>query len=377
MTALQSLNVVEFAGIGPGPFAAMMLADMGAQVVRVDRAGRIDRQLNSPVDPLLRSRKSIAIDLKTDGGKDLALRLIESSDVLVEGFRPGVMERLGLSPKVCFERNSSLIYGRVTGWGQEGPLADRAGHDITYLALSGALHPVGFADRPPPPPINYVADFGGGGMLLATGILAALYERSTSGNGQVVDAAMVDGAAAQTAMLHGLMAAGLWRDERESNFLDGAAPFYRTYRTSDDKYIAVGALEPQFYAQLLEGVELDPAHWPQNDTGRWAELARQLGAIFGSRTRAEWEARFCGTDACVAPVLSLAEAGDHPHAQARSAFTKIGGVVQPAPSPRFSRTSTHPPTPPRTPGADTDEVLTNLGMNATEIDGLRNAGTIS
>lgn len=378
---LSGTQIIELAGIGPGPFAGMLLADMGATVVRVERPGSPDGGAvpgrgGPVVDPLLRSRRSVAVDLKDPRGRDLVLQLVAHSSVLLEGYRPGVTERLGLGPQVCLERNPQLVYGRMTGWGQQGPLAPRAGHDINYSGLSGALHTVGPADRPPPPPVNYVADFGGGGMLLALGVLAALYAVRGGGPGQVVDAAMVDGAALQTAMLHGLMAAGIWTDRRASNLLDGAAPFYRTYRTADDGFMAVGALEPQFYAELLTLLDLDPQQWPQHDAQRWPQQSAELAAIFASRTRAGWEEVFAGSDACVTPVLSLREAPTHDHAAARQAFMQVRDVVQPAPAPRFSRTPHARPAPPPQPGADTATVLAGLGYDDARLAALRDAGVI-
>ena len=374
---LKHCRVIELAGIGPGPFAAMMLADLGAQVIRVERPSAASTTTDAPRDPLLRNRRSAAVDLKSARGRELVLRLVERSDVLLEGFRPGVTERLGVGPDTCRERNPRLIYGRITGWGQQGPLAPRAGHDIDYIALAGALHPIGAADRPPPPPVNYVGDFGGGGMLLVVGVLAALIERATSGIGQVVDAAMVDGAAAQTAMLHGLLAGGLWRDTRSGNLLDGAAPFYRCYATSDGGYMAVGALESQFYAELLDVLELEPADWPQHDRERWTQQSDALAHIFATRTRDEWTRLFADRDACVTPVLSLADAPTHPHAAAREAFVDVDGVIQPAPAPRFSRTGNAPPSPPRSTGADTAEVLAELGLTGEEITALERNGVIA
>ncbi|MCJ7725339.1 MAG: CoA transferase, partial [Acidimicrobiia bacterium] len=305
------------------------------------------------------------------------LGMIERSDVLVEGFRPGVAERLGLGPEECLARNPRLVYGRVTGWGRSGPLAADAGHDIDYLALSGALHPIGKAGEPPTIPLNIIADFGGGGMLLAVGVLAALVERDRSGEGQVVDTAMVDGSALQTVLLHGLLAVGLWSDERGVNLLDGGAPFYDVYETSDGKYMAVGAIEPQFFARLVEILGLDAAQVPNHlDRSRWGELRGMLAAAFSTRTRDEWAGMFEGEDACAAPVLSLAEAPRHPHNVERGTFVESGGIVQPAPAPQFSRTPLDPPVPPPPPGMHTDEVLAELGLTAGEIAGLREAGTV-
>lgn len=375
---LSGIRVVELAGIGPGPFAGMLLSDLGAEVVRVERpaaSGPLP-DADAAVDPLLRGRTSVAVNVKDPRGRDVVLAMITAADVLIEGYRPGVTERLGIGPEACLARNPRLVYGRMTGWGQDGPYADRAGHDINYAGLSGALHPVGFPDRPPPPPVNYVADFGGGGMLLALGVMAALHAVRSGGPGQVVDAAMVDGAALQTAMLHGLMAAGLWQDRRGANLLDGAAPFYRTYRTADGGFMAVGALEPQFYAELLARLDLDPQEWPQHEPQRWHQQSERLAAIFASRSRAEWETVFAGSDACVTPVLSLHEAPGHAHASARQAFTTIGEVVQPAPAPRFSQTPSAVPAPPPRPGADTHAVLAGLGYDDADVAALRDEGVI-
>ena len=375
---LAGLRIVELAGIGPGPFAGMVLSDLGADVVRVDRAEHVPlgAGLEPARDVLGRGRRSVAVDLKDPEGLDVVLRLVDRADALLEGYRPGVAERLGVGPEVCLERNPRLVYGRMTGWGQEGPLAARAGHDLDYIAIAGALHPVGPADREPPVPVNYIGDFGGGGMLLALGVCAAFVEVARSGRGQVVDAAMVDGAGLQAAMVHGMLAMGLWRDERESNLLDGAAPFYRCYRCADGGYVAVGALEPQFYAALLAGLGLDPATWPQHERERWPAQREAFGAIFAMRPRDEWAELFEGTDACVAPVLRLAEAPAHPHARARDSFITVDGVLQPAPAPRFSRTPGEITRPPASPGQHTDEVLTELGLDAAELARLRERGAV-
>jgi len=376
MGPLEGVRVIEIASLAPAPFGCMILADLGADVLRVDRADRCGPQTRPPADPLVRGRRSIGINLKDPAGVDLLLRLIDDADVLVEGFRPGVTERLGFGPDDCARRNPRLIYGRMTGWGQDGPLAPTAGHDIDYIAISGALAPIGRAGERPVPPLNLVGDFGGGGMLLALGILAALVERSRSGRGQVVDAAMVDGSALLTAFIHGMRAAGAWQDERGTNLLDGGAPFYDTYQTADGGYVAVGALEPRFYAALLDGLGLADAGLPaQHDRSGWPELRRRFSAAFADRSREEWVTVFAGTDACVAPVLSLAEAPDHPHAVARSAFTDIGGIRQPAPAPRFGRSAAGPPAAPPRPGADTDTVLAGLGLTAAQIEELR-AGAV-
>jgi alpha-methylacyl-CoA racemase len=374
MGPLEGVRVVEVAGIGPGPFCAMLLADMGAEVLRVERpaAGRQDW-------PALfgRGRRSVAVDLKHPEGAGMVLDLAASADALVEGFRPGVAERLGIGPGACLARNPRLVYGRVTGWGQEGPLAQAAGHDIDYIALAGALHPIGPAGGAPVPPLNLVGDFGGGGMLLALGVVAALLEAGRSGRGQVVDAAMVDGAALLTTELHELRAAGLWSDRRGANLLDGGAPFYDVYETADGGHLAVGALEPGFYAALLELVGLDGADLPaQRDRDGWPALRERLAALFRTRTRDEWCRLLEGTDACVAPVLSPTEAPAHPHNRARGTFVDVGGVVQPAPAPRFSRTPCARPEPPVGPGEHTDGNLAAWGIDPDEVARLRAAGAV-
>ena len=333
---LTGLRVVEFAGIGPGPFCAMVLADLGADVVRIARPGAtVDRH-----DVLARSRSLLTLDLRDPAAVEQALTLLDKADALIEGFRPGVMERLGLGPDVCHARNPRLVYGRMTGWGQHGPLAHAAGHDINYIALSGALNAIGRPGEPPVPPLNYVGDFGGGAMLLAVGLLSALWESRRSGRGQVVDAAMTDGAALLSAMLYGFKAAGQWSNQRGENLLDGGAFFYDTYACADGKYVAVGAIEPQFYALLRErcGIADDPAFDAQRDPAAWPLLKLRLAEIFRTRTRAQWCALLEGSDACFAPVLDWDEAPRHPHNLARGSFTTLDGVVQPAPAPRFDRT---------------------------------------
>jgi alpha-methylacyl-CoA racemase len=375
---LAGIRVVELAGIGPAPFAGMLLADMGADVIRLDRPAPEPAGANLPPaqDVLGRGRRSIAVNLKDVRGLDVALRLVDRADVLVEGFRPGVAERLGIGPDACADRNPRLIYARMTGWGQEGPLAQRAGHDIDYIAVAGALHPVGPADGPPAVPLNLVADFGGGGMFCAVGILAALLERERSGVGQVVDAAMVDGVAVLTAMFQGMLAMGLWSRSREANLLDGGAPFYRTYRCADGEFIAVGALESRFYAQLLDRLGLDPAAWPQLDPMRWPEQRQQLADLFASRSRDEWAELFEGSDACVAPVLALDEAPEHPHLVARGTFSVHGGLRQPSPAPRFSRTSSVLGRPPVLPGEHTAEILRDVGLDDAAVAALAKAGVV-
>jgi alpha-methylacyl-CoA racemase len=348
---LAGLRVLEFASLAPAPFACTLLADLGADVLRIaNPADRGPTAAAHPGDPLDRGRSIVALDLKQPADAAAALDLALRADVLVEGFRPGVMERLGLGPARCLEANPRLVYARMTGWGQDGPLAPRAGHDINYLALSGALEPLGPPGAPPSPPLNYVADFGGGGMLLAVGVLAALVERERSGRGQVVDAAMTDGAALISGIVHGLAARGLWRRERGDNLFDGSAPFYGSYTCADGRFVAVGAVEPHFYAQLLAALgldgELDPAR--QLDTAAWPDTRARLAEVFATKPRDEWAALFAASDACVTPVLTPWEAAGHPHNAARGTFTHVGGHLQPAPAPRFSRTpAADPPLPPR------------------------------
>jgi alpha-methylacyl-CoA racemase len=371
MGPLQGLRVVELAGIGPGPFCAMLLADLGAEVLAVDRPGESGRP-----SLFARGRRRVAVDLKHPDGPGVVLDLAAGADALVEGFRPGVAERLGIGPEACLARNPRLVYGRVTGWGQDGPLAGSAGHDIDYIALAGALHPVGPAGGPPVPPLNLVGDFGGGGMLLAVGVLAALLEAGRSGRGQVVDAAMVDGAALLTTQLHELLAAGLWTDRRGANLLDGAAPFYSVYETADGRHLAVGALEPRFYAELLDRLGLAGEDLPpQHDRSGWPVLRDRLAAVFRTRTRDEWCRLLEGTDACVAPVLSLLEAPTHPHNQARATFVEVAGVSQPAPAPRFSRTPCATPGPP--PASDPAEALTAWGLPADRVARLLTSGAVA
>jgi len=378
MGPLEGIRVLEMAGIGPGPFCGMLLSDLGAEVTRVDRVSP-GGGLPAPLGELSgRGRRSIAVDLKQPGGVAIVLDLVAKSDVFIEGFRPGVAERLGLGPEVCRERNPRLVYGRITGWGQDGPLAARAGHDINYVGLSGALHAIGRAGERPVPPLNLVADYGGGAMFLAVGLLAALVERGHSGRGQVVDAAMVDGAALLTSPMYQLLASGMWADRRGSNILDGAAPFYDTYETADGRYLAVGPIEPQFYRELVAGLDLDPAELPaQLDPSTWGEVKEVFAARFRTRTRDEWEVTFAQSDACVTPVLSMTEAPQHPHNVARGVFVEIDGVVQPGPVPRFSRTTSDIPGPPVPPGKDTDRVLSDLGLGVSDIADLRTAGVVA
>jgi alpha-methylacyl-CoA racemase len=379
---LKGLKVIEMVGIGPCPFAAMMLADMGADVIRIDRkpdpnAPNPYPMLGTKFDVMARGRRSLALDLKDPRARQLLLDLVAKADVLVEGFRPGVMERLGLGPDPCLDRNPRLVYGRVTGWGQTGPLSQAAGHDLNYVALSGMLHAMGRADSPPVPPLNLVGDFGGGAMMLAFGVVCAAFEAKQSGKGQVVDAAMTDGAALLGAMMYGLRAFGSWSDERESNLLDGGAPFYDCYACLDAKFISLGAIEPQFYAQLLQlaGVE-DPQFRKQWRQADWPELKRKFAELFATRTREDWCRLLEGTDVCFAPVLDMAEAPKHPHNAARATFVEVDGVTQPAPAPRFSRTPAELGTPPSSPGQDGAEVLTDWGWSAASVEALRRAGVL-
>lgn len=361
---LKGLRVIELAGLGPGPHAAMLLADLGADVVRIERhtGGFRVAEPETP-DHLLRGRRSLAADLKDPRDRETVLRLVERADVLIEGFRPGTTERLGIGPAQCQARNPRLVYARMTGWGQDGPLAARAGHDINYISLTGALRAIGRTGQPPAPPLNLVGDYGGGSLFLVMGVLAALWERERSGQGQVVDAAMVDGTCALLQMFWAFRAMGVWDDRPESNLLDGGAPFYDTYACADGEYVAVGALEPQFYAQLLDGLGIDPAELPaQMDRSGWPEIRARLAATFATRSRDEWAAVFAGTDACVTPVLSFAEAAGHEHLAARGSLTTIDGVVQAAPAPRFSRTRPDRPSPPPKPGSDTNDVLADWSV---------------
>jgi alpha-methylacyl-CoA racemase len=382
MGPLKGLRVLEIAGIGPAPFAAMMLADMGAEVVRIDRRDNPDLGLPGEIDAkyqiLNRGRRSLALDLKSPQGRKAVEQLIPKAHALIEGFRPGVMERLGLGPDHCLKLNPKLVYGRMTGYGQAGtPMAARAGHDINYIALAGVLHGIGSADRPPQPPLNLVGDFGGGGMVLAFGVMAALWEAQRSGKGQVVDAAMVDGAATLMGMMYGLHSGGQWQDTRAANALDGGAPWYATYTTKDGKYLAVGAIEGRFYEELISKLDLAEAGLPeQHDQSRWPELRSALAARIASRTRADWEEVFAASDACVTPVLSMAEAPAHPHNVARKSFYTVDGVTQPAPTPRFSRTAPEPVAAPGPIGADGKKVLADWGFSPAAIAELAASGTI-
>ncbi|TNC26538.1 CaiB/BaiF CoA transferase family protein [Amycolatopsis alkalitolerans] len=355
---LAGLRVVELAGIGPAPHAAMVLADLGADVVRIERPQPGFDPTGSSPDFLLRNRRSVAADLKSEEGLAAAMRFVAKADVLLEGFRPGVTERLGIGPEQCHEVNPGLVYGRMTGWGQAGPLAQRAGHDINYISLTGALHAIGRAGERPVPPLNLVGDFGGGSMFLVAGVLAALWERNLSGQGQVVDAAMVDGASVLTQMMWAFRGAGGWSDERGTNLLDGGAPYYDTYTCADGRYLAVGCLEPQFYAAFLHGLGLDGENLPaQGDRAGWPVLRARFTAVIVSKPRDEWAKIFEGTDACVTPVLTFEEATEHPHLAARDTIITLDGVAQAAPAPRFSRTPAAKPASPPAPGADTETAL--------------------
>ena len=374
---LEGLRVVELGGIGPVPLCGMVLSDLGAEVVRVDRPSEAGAD---PLVPTLhRGRRSVAIDLKTPQGADLTLRLADCADALIEGFRPGVAERLGLGPETCLVRNERLVYGRMTGWGQNGPLAQEAGHDIDYVAVAGALGAIGPANGDPVVPLNLVADMGGGGMLLALGVCAGVLHARATGEGQVVDAAMTDGTALQLAGTYGLLARGLWEDRRGANLLDGAAPFYRAYRCADGGHVAVGCLEPQFYAAFLDvlGLDADPLFADQHDRSSWPAMGERLEEVFEARPRDAWVAVFAGRDACVAPVLGLAEAALHPHNAARGTYVvDEAGAIQPGVAPRFLATPSPAPTPASTVGADTDHVLRELGIDDAGLAELRERGVV-
>ncbi|MEQ8840437.1 MAG: CaiB/BaiF CoA-transferase family protein [Acidimicrobiales bacterium] len=380
MGPLAGVTIVEIAGIGPGPFCAMMLADMGAEVIRVDRAGSVrgGDPAVPPGDVMNRGRRSIGVDLKSPDGVETLLRLVEQADGLIEGFRPGVAERLGIGPEICLARNPALVYGRMTGWGQDGPYAPTAGHDINYISLAGALEPIGRAGEAPVPPLNLVGDFGGGGMYLAFGLVCAILEARGSGKGQVVDAAMVDGAASLMTFFHGFRAMGIWNDERGTNMLDTGAHYYDVYECSDGRYVSIGSIEPQFYAELREKLGLDDPKWDaQMSRSEWPGFKEELSAIFKTRTRDEWCELIEGSDVCFAPVLSMEEAPKHPHNVARNTFTEIAGVTQPSPAPRFSRTEATIERPPPHAGQHTDEVLERFGFTAADIAGLRDTGAIA
>jgi len=380
MGPLTGLRVIEMAGLGPGPFVGMLLSDMGADVIRIDRKAAVgagdafERVKDASFND--RGRRSLALDLKRPESIATLLELVAGSDALIEGFRPGVMERLGLGPDVCLARNPKLVFGRVTGWGQHGPLAKTAGHDINYIALTGALHAIGKADAPAPP-LNLLGDFGGGAMALAFGLVCALWEAKSSGRGQVVDVAMTDGVSLLMSMIYGFKAGGRWKDERDANLLDGGAPFYGTYRCADGKFVAVGALEPQFFDALLKGLELDPelsgTRW---DVKTWPDLRARLEAAFATRPRDAWAEVFAQTDACVTPILSMEEAPKHPHNRARETFVSGGAGPQPAPAPRFSRTPGAIAGPPVVAGADGEAILRERGFSEERIAALRSAGAL-
>ncbi len=377
MGPLKGVKIIEIAGIGPGPFASMMLADMGAEVIRIDRASRArgGDPATPPRDPMSRGRRSIAVDLKNPDGVETVLRIVDSADALIEGFRPGVMERLGLGPDVCLARNPRLVYGRMTGWGQAGPMAQAAGHDINYISLAGVLDHIGRKGERPLPPLNLVGDFGGGGMLMAFGVACALVETARSGQGQVVDCAMVDGAAVLMQMMYGMRAMGMWNDERGSNLLDTGAHFYDVYETQDGKHVSIGSIEPQFYSELLEKTGLADEDLPaQMDRSQWPKLNERLTAVFKSKSRDQWCEIMEGSDVCFAPVLSMGEAPQHPHNVHRGTFIDHAGVVQAAPAPRFSRTAPEVSRPAPHIGQDTDALLADHGFSAAEIEKLRESG---
>jgi len=374
MGPLKGVKIIEIAGIGPGPFCAMMLADMGAEIIRVDRK---DRPGMGRMDLLNRGRRSIAVDLKNPAGVDLVLKLVEKADGLQEGFRPGVMENLGLGPDVCLKRNPKLVFGRMTGWGQEGPISHASGHDINYISLSGALHAIGHYGGKPVPPLNLVGDFGGGGMFLAFGMACGLFEAQKSGKGQVVDAAMVDGSAVLMTMVYGFKAGGMWNDERGTNMLDTGSHFYDTYETADGKHVSIGSIEPQFYALLLKLGEIDdPDFQSQHDQSKWPELKKKIANIFKKRTRDEWCDIMLGSDVCFAPVLSVEEAPKHPHNVARKTFVEIDGITNPAPAPRFSRTKPEIQGPPPNPGEHNETALSDWGISSEDINSVKESGAI-
>ncbi len=381
MGPLQGITVIELAGIGPGPFCAMMLADMGADVIRIDRSGAVadGDPSNPPKDTLTRNRRSIGIDLKNPDGAEAVLKLIESADAIMEGFRPGVTERLGIGPDDCLARNPKIVYGRMTGWGQEGPYAQAAGHDINYIALAGALDPIGRRGEAPVPPLNLVGDFGGGGMYLAFGLVCAILEAKTSGKGQVVDVAMVDGAASLMNMFWAMKASGVWSDERGTNLLDTGSHFYDVYECADGGYISLGSIEPQFYAELLElsGLGQQDDLPKQMDREQWPSMKERVGDLINTKTRDEWCEIMEHSDVCFAPVLSMDEATEHPHNVARKTFVHEFGLTQAAPAPRFSRTEPELTKPAPHPGQHTDEVLAQFGFDADDIEKLRQTGAVA
>jgi alpha-methylacyl-CoA racemase len=380
MGPLAGITVIEIAGIGPGPYCGMLLADLGADVIRIDRTASVTGgdPATPPRDLLARGRRSVGVDLKNPDGVEVVLGLVERADALIEGFRPGVTERLGIGPDDCLARNPKLVYGRMTGWGQDGPYASDAGHDINYIALAGALEPIGRRGEAPVPPLNLIGDFGGGGMLLAFGVVAALIEAQRSGHGQVIDAAMVDGAASLMTMTHSFRAMGMWQDERGTNMLDTGAHYYDVYETADGRYVSIGSIEPQFYAELLRLTGLEGEDLPnQNDRSQWPELKERLAAIFRTKTRDEWCELMEGSDVCFAPVLAIPEATEHPHNVARGTFVDVAGITQPGPAPRFSRTPGEIRRPPAHAGQHTDEVLGEAGLDEERIAKLRASGAIA
>lgn len=367
---LDGIRAISLASLGPGPYAAMLLADLGCDVTIVDRIDPVLTSMPLDRDPRRRGQRSIAMDLKRPEARDLLIEMIGRSDILLEGMRPGVAEKLGLSPERCLDLNPGLIFARITGWGQDGPLAQQAGHDINYIALSGALHAMGDADRPPPVPLNLLGDYAGGGMFVALGVVSALFERVKSGKGQVIDGAMIDGVASLSTAPLGILSAGIWQG-REENVLDGGAPFYRTYATSDGGFVAVGAIEPKFFALLLNGLGLAADDWAQNDRAAWPAMRAEFTRVFASQPRAHWEEVFDGVDACVSPVLTFAEARHHPHHAARKSYTEIDGISQPSPAPRMSAHKAKSPALPPDAGTNSDAILTELGRTQEEIDTLR------
>ena len=381
MGPLQGVKIIELAGIGPGPFAAMMLSDMGAEVIRIDRSSTVrgGDPANPPPDPLARGRRSLGVDLKNPEGVETVLKLVEQADVIMEGFRPGVAERLGLGPDACLARNPKIVYGRMTGWGQEGPYASAAGHDLNYIALAGALESIGRAGEKPSVPLNLVGDFGGGGMYLAFGIACGLFEAQRSGQGQVIDAAMVDGAASLMNMFWGLKAIGIWGPERGTNMLDSGAPFYDVYECADGKFVSIGSIEPQFYAELLRlsGLGELEGFDQQMNRAEWPAMKEKVAEVFLAKTRDQWCEVMEHTDVCFAPVLSMEEATEHPHMVARGTFTEVGGLTQAGPAPRFSRTEAEIQGPPAHPGQHSDEVLEAFGFDAAKISELRASGAIA
>ena len=376
MGPLKGLKIIEMAGIGPGPFCGMVLADLGAEIIRVDRASAIGT--GSKQEPSNRGKKSIAVDLKAKEGVEVVLKLVETADAIFEGFRPGVMERLGIGPEVCMARNNRIVFGRMTGWGQEGPLANAAGHDINYISLSGALAAIGRPGSPPVPPLNLIGDFGGGGMLLALGLVAALLESKESKKGQVVDAAMTDGSALLMTMIYSMQSSGMWKTTMGSNLLDGGSHFYDTYECKDGKFISIGSIEPQFYALLCQIAELDEKVFSkQMSRDLWPEQKEEIKKIFLKKTRDEWCELMEGTDVCFAPVLDMTEAPQHPHNKERKTFIDLEGVTQPGPAPRFSRTEPEVVSSPSIVGEHTNEVLSSIGLSEEDISTLKTSGAVA